>query len=111
MAPALDKYSHVTSYSKADKVLGDSNSKVIGNNTELVRRNGSTIVVKLHGHPVVKYNRGGSTQVSSAGYKTSTTKDRINRYTPAGVSVVQRDFQWFLKKNGEKREFRDGMKV
>lgn len=107
----LSDYDHLKNFNSADRALGDKDSRVIGNNTKLVRRNPSTIVVKLHGHPVVKYKSSGRTFVSSAGYKTDTTKDRINRYTPRGVSVVQRDFEWYLKHNGDKTPFRDGMEV
>lgn len=111
MSPALSDYSHVTSYRKADKALGDRNSKVIGNNTELVRK-GRDIAVELHGHEVVRfYAGGGEIGLSSAGYQTTTTKDRLNRYTPSDISVVQRDYKWYLKRRGNKTEFRDGMTV
>lgn len=109
--PALSKYDHLKDWKSARKALGEKDEKNIGNNTKLVRMPNNDIAVTLHGHRVVRYRKGGVTQVSSAGYRTTTTKDRINRYTPASVSVVQRDYEWYLKKNGKKRDFHDGMEI
>jgi len=110
MSPALSDYNHVTNYSKADEALGDRRTKTIGNNTKLVRKN-RDIGVELHGNEVVRFYGGGEVGLSSAGYRTSTTKDRLNRYTPRGVNVVQRDGVWYVKRNGSKTEFRDGMTI
>lgn len=109
----LSDYDHLKNYKTADRALGDKNSKTIGNNTELVRRNDGSIVVELHGHGIVKYlpEHHGRIRLSSAGYRTSTTKDRINRYTPSNVSVVQRQGVWYLKENSRKQEFYDGIEV
>lgn len=109
--PALSKYDHLKDWKSARKALGKKEEKNIGNNTYLVRMPNNDIAVTLHGSRVVRYRKGGATQVSSAGYKTSTTKDRINRYTPSNVSVVQRDYEWYLKKNGSKQPFQDGMRI
>lgn len=108
----LSDYNYLKDYQSAERALNGSDSKVIGNNTELVRRPNGDIVVELHGHGVVKYRQDGRVQVSSAGYKTTTTKDRINRYTPSSFKVVQRQGRWYAKGRGpEKTEFRDGMEV
>lgn len=107
----LSDYDYLKDYSSAERALGDRNSKVIGNNTELVKRPSGNIVVELHGHGIVKYMPNGTTKVSSAGYQTSTTKDRLNRYTPSNVSVVQRDYEWYLKKGSRKQKFQDGMTI
>lgn len=111
MAPALKEYSHVTSFNKADKALGDSNSKVIGNNTELKRINPNTIAVYLHGHKIVQFESNGAVFVDSKDYRTTTTKDRLNRYTPADVNIIQDDFEWYVVVNGNRRKFKDGMRV
>lgn len=109
--PALSKYSHVTSYSKADKALGDKNSLVIGNNTELVRDRSGSISVELHGHRVITFQQNSTIVLDSAGYQTTTTKDRLNRYTPNSVRVFQDDFEWYVRVDGEEYRFNDGMRV
>lgn len=111
MSPALSDYNHVTNYSAADNALGDRRKKTIGNNTELVRKGGGDIAVELHGNEVVRFYGGGEVGLSSAGYKTSTTKDRLNRYTPRGVNIVQRQGTWYLKRRGNKVPFEDGMTI
>lgn len=50
---------------------------------------------------------GGRVRLSSCGYQTSTTKERLNRYSPN--RVVQRDFVWYVQNDGDLVEFRDGM--
>lgn len=108
----LSDYNHLKNWNSADSALGDKNKKTIGNNTKLRRLGNGDIVVELHGNRVVRYNRDGSTQISSAGYHTSTTKDRINRYTPSNVRVVQRDYDWYVTGvSSEKVPFDDGMTI
>lgn len=109
--PALSDFDHVNNYKSADKALGKSNSRVIGNNTKLVRKRGG-IAVTLHGHEIVFFDRDNRTvKLSSAGYQTTTTKDRLNRYTPNSYQIVQRDFEWYLKHGSEKRPFQDGITI
>jgi len=59
----------------------------------------------LHGNIIAtatkKFNNGKyetTITITSAGWKTVTTKERLNGLN--GVNIVQRNFEWFL--NGEK---------
>lgn len=109
--PALSEYSHIDSYSKANKSLGDSRSKVIGNNTKLVRKGGD-IAVELHGNEIIRFLENKRVAVlRDGGYRSNTTKDRLNRYTPSDFSVFQRDYEWYAKRGDEKRPFENGMRV
>jgi hypothetical protein len=49
-----------------------------------------------HQSPVVVH-RADMYHLSSHGHKTSTTKERINRYIPSGYCLFQRDFEWYLR--------------
>jgi len=111
MAPALSKYDHLKDWKIADKALGDRDSKVIGNNTELVRLGNGDIAVTLHGNRIVRYNKDGGVQVSSAGWKTVTTKDRLNRYTDSKTRIFQEDYTWYVKRGGKRVRFEDGMRL
>jgi len=51
----------------------------------------------LHGNTIA-YISDIKVLISNCGYFTSTTKERLNGLN--GVSIVQRNFEWFL--NGEK---------
>lgn len=61
--------------------------------------NGSMLL--LHGHPIAVHMDKGI-QLSTCGWKTQTTKERLNALP--GVSIVQKAGVWFL--NGQ--EWKDG---
>lgn len=68
-------------------------------------------VYYYHQNPVVSRN-GNRIRLSSCGWHTVTTKERINRCLPSGYRLFQKDFDWFLRKpNGETVDFQDGMVV
>lgn len=69
-----------------------------------------TIVHYYHQSPIVVQN-GDVYRLSSCGWKTSTTKERINRYLPSGYFVRQRDFEWYLETPEETLDFKDGMEI
>lgn len=50
--------------------------------------------------------------VSSCGWHTPTTKERINRELPAGITLYQKDWEWYLKDaDGIQVDFVDGIKI
>lgn len=55
----------------------------IANNTRLVKRGDKAIAVKLHGTDVVTFHDDGRITLSSGGWRTNTTADRIRNYSPA----------------------------
>jgi hypothetical protein len=62
-----------------------------------------------HQSPVV-VQKDGQYRLDSHGYRTSTTKERINRYLPTGFRVFQEDYEWYLSgPGGGRKEFHDGM--
>lgn len=61
-----------------------------------------------HQSPVVVENQG-QYRLDSHGYKTVTTKDRINQHAP--VRVFQDDFEWFVGPRDDPTPFEDGMTV
>jgi hypothetical protein len=64
------------------------------------------IAVKYHGTVVVLYCQDGSIVLNSGGFRTSTTKARINSF--ANVFVFQRKFVWYLEPG---KIFVDGMRI
>lgn len=64
-----------------------------------------------HQSPVVVKSVEGDLSISSCGYKTSTTKQRINQYLPKGFRVYQEDFDWYLSTPDGEKDFEDGMKL
>lgn len=70
------------------------------NNTRLVKR-GDSYAVKLHSTYVVVLHPDGSSEIRTGGWQTTTTKNRINKYSPH-ASIAQLDWAWYI--NG----FREG---
>ncbi len=81
----------------ADTYLGKRNERVIGHNTRIERAgNGdASIVIKYHGNEIVRYTTESVTY-SSCGWRTVTTKQRINEFLPAGWHVWAEHGEWYL---------------
>ena len=72
-------------------------SRLIDNNmVEYIRADGSK-VIRLHLTDIITFNPDGSCTLNSGGWQTVTTKDRMNKYTPAGWNVYQSKSIWYLK--------------
>ncbi len=65
-------------------------------NTKVVAFDDLNVEMTLHGN-LIAYSCPKGTFISSAGYNTNTTKERLNGL--AGVHIQQKDFIWYL--NGE----------
>ena len=51
----------------------------------------------LHGNVIAEMTQHGELYITSAGWQTTTTKERLNGFPT--INIHQKDFQWFL--NGE----------
>lgn len=95
------------SYEGAVQFLGSKTSRKIDNNTYLEKYSDREYAaVRLHSTEVVRYFPNGDIQLNSGGYRTVTTKDKLNVFSPA--RVYQRDFSWFVNE-GEK--FQDNIVI
>jgi hypothetical protein len=89
-------------------VNGKTNRKErkIGNNTYAEIEYDRSISVNLHGTDVVRFYPNGLVKLNSGGWRTHTTKQRINKYSP--VKIFQKNFEWFL---ADGTPFEDNMLV
>lgn len=92
-------------FKAAAEKLGNRDQKKLENNTYLVRVDDKTFGVKLHNTIVVYIFASGRYSLDTGGWRTVTTKDRINRYSPARVH--QNNNIWYI---GDKI-FQDGVVV
>lgn len=69
---------------------------------------GDMVVHYYHQTPVVA-KKDNKIWLNNGGYYTSTTKERINRYSP--FKVYQRDYEWYVSVNDETLEFKNGMEL
>lgn len=80
----------------AETFLGNRESKAIENNTKIVRRDKNTIAVQYHETDIVTYYRDGTVELDTGGWLTSTTKERLNRYSDGTFRVASDKGKWYL---------------
>jgi hypothetical protein len=69
------------------------------------------VTVYYYHHSPVVVRDGDTYRLDSCGHRTRTTKQRINRHTPPGYTVIQRDFEWYVETPEGRRDFTDGMTI
>jgi hypothetical protein len=78
--------------------------------TSVERIDETTIALRYHGTRVVDYRSDGTFVLRSGGWHTSTTKARINDFSPA--RLYQLKFNWYLATpDGKRADFEDGMVI
>ena len=87
-----------------------SEGKPIANNTRLYFETALSdniayprYIIRLHGNVIMQIYRDKIVPLDG-GWRTVTTKERLNRYLPRGYKVYQKDWEWYL-------EVRDSIKV
>ena len=85
-----------------------------GSNTQVTfNENTNCSQVRLHGHLIATFDH--STQalkIDSCGWQSVTTKSRLNALLEEvkyGCKVFQKNFDWFVRYNGQTTDFFDGM--
>lgn len=76
-------------YESALELLKSRQSLKVGNNTYLKRLDTNTIALQLHDTYVLMYRVDGTVQLNSGGFKTNTTKKRLNDYSNVVVRQVK----------------------
>jgi len=105
-------------FEDCQKLLDNRTSKKLENNTYLVPLRGdfpnvTEYGVRLHNTPVIRITAEGYT-LTTGGYQTATTKDRLNKYGP--VAVWQRSGTWYWSKRpvrafDDAKVFQDGLVI
>lgn len=94
------------SYFKCQSILKSRPSCPLGHNTSLTRE-GDVIYVVYHRTRILAYRLDGSIIADCNGFRTNTTKDRLNYL--AGVRVWQKNYVWYVGPG--KFEFYDGVNL
>ena len=82
----------MNTYTQLDE-LAQTRKRKLGNNTYLVIRNDDGYGIRLHDTEVVIHYKDRIV-LNSGGYKTLTTKSRMNEYTP--FNVIQKQKVWYV---------------
>ncbi|NDC23379.1 MAG: hypothetical protein EBZ49_04540 [Proteobacteria bacterium] len=87
----------------------NANRRKVGNNTYAEILSDGSVGITLHRTCVVRIHEDGTYTLSNGGWQTSTTKDRINQYSP--YTVFQKNFEWFVSKGEQVFPFYSGMVI
>jgi hypothetical protein len=101
--------STILSFQEASDILGNRSEKKLSGNTYLFRQGKDEFVIRFHGTNIVSIFRDGTYSLNTNGYRTFTTKSRLNEFSPASVS--QNDFAWYLHTADGVIPFEDGVRV
>jgi hypothetical protein len=78
----------------------------LANNTYAHRYTNDILIIRLHDTSILTFLNDGSVIYNTGGWRTATTKNRLNRYGP--LHIYQHNFSWFYDDN---QPFRDGLTV
>lgn len=88
----------IRSYTDAHSYFTNRNpawSGRIGHNTYLVSIP-EGYGIRYHDTVIVRYARDGAVYLNTGGWRTVTTKARLNQFTPVGLSVYQEKHVWYV---------------
>ena len=98
------------------QAIVDDRSHWSKDNTRVELEDGITSIY-LHGHRIAEYKGSDSSlKVNNCGYATNTTKSRLNTLInfvcdPTCNGIFQKNWEWFLTRNGVNEEFPDNQWV
>lgn len=110
------KHKSIKNYDQALQYLGGKHERPYANNTRIeldsLGLGHEVITVKYHGNPVVNFYPD-RVSFSSCGWKTSTTKERINWFLPDGFYCYQEKSMWYIsnRQEGKRYIFADGLTI
>jgi hypothetical protein len=98
-------------YATAVRLLEGRDSKKVANNTYL-ERGVSSIGLRLHQTTILRYCEDGSVEYDSGGWRTMTTRERMDRFGPLAIYTVRG--VWYVARDHRRSEiplgvFADGM--
>jgi len=97
----------LTSYDACDDRLDGRDKRKLRYSVWLVR-DGADITVVHHATPIIRYRPDGTIVLDCRGYRSTSTKANLNRYT--GLHVWQKDFTWYVSDGiGDEEAFVDGL--
>jgi len=84
----------------------------LAHNTYRVTLDDGRVGVRFHATVIIEQGDWDGVYIlNSGGYRTSTTKQRLNALTPLGIHIYQKNFDWFVSTSGGDIPFTDGMHI
>ena len=89
----------------------EKKGKRINNNTYLQSSEDKTFVILLHETEILTFLPNGLVKLDSGGWKTVTTKSRMNNYLE-NAYIFSSEKKWYITDGyGETHEFFDGIEI
>jgi hypothetical protein len=103
----------MTSYNELNEYLGKKIDRPWGNNTRVQRDGSDGINVLFHSTYIAALSPAGGLTLNSGGYRTHTTKDRLNKVLGRPWSIYQAAGVWYLRNYATDVEyiFQDGITI
>jgi hypothetical protein len=99
-------------YGSLSNFLDGRESKKLGNNTIVHKIDEGTVAIKYHNTNILKINQENVVTISTGGWETTTTKDRLNQFLGCrGFGIFQKKGIWYIRGNDETVEYEDGMRI
>ena len=99
-------------YRSLSYLIDGRESKKIGNNTIVHRLDDDTVAIKYHRTNILKINQENVVTISTGGWETVTTKDRLNQFLRCrGFYIFQKKGTWYISGNDETVPYEDGMRI
>ncbi len=91
---------YMRSYKELEKFLSKGRSKnerPYSENTRIIRQ-GNLIIVTYYDTVIMSFNEKNEVTINSGGWRTCTTKLRINEFLPAEYHLYQDRSIWYIRK-------------
>lgn len=69
----------------------------IANNTYVWRMPDASIAIRLHNTDILKFSANGAIVYRTGGWRTVTTKQRLNHFGPSHISIYQDKHNWYIR--------------
>lgn len=91
-----DTVTTTNDYGRALAWLNGRKTKKLANNTYARLADDGSVLVRYHETDVTTFRPNGEVEYHSGGWLTMTTKDRLNRYGAAGITITQTKGRWYV---------------
>lgn len=100
----------IRDFEQADAYLGGKTNRPLpGRFTRIIRRRDNEIVIRHYATDIITYFEDGAIRLDTGGWRSFTTKERLNEYTPRDLRIFQRRGVWFWSAGKQLGHFADGI--
>jgi hypothetical protein len=99
-------------YKQALAFMGNRTTRKLAHNTYMHRSDFSShILITLHNNVIVCLHPDGKVQLSTCGWNTPTTRERLNRLLTNRIRLYTKKHVLHIRYRGREKQFQDGMLV